>query len=161
MVLRSALLSSGGFANIPMLHDDLVPRGLATDATFAQSMAVAQVSPGPNGLWVVCLGYFVGGWASAFAALVAITIPPLLVLAVRKLYEKHQKHPAVEGFMKGLEISVIAVFGVVMVKFLLGSPAVWLTPTVAVIAFALAASGRIPLLVILTLGGLAGILIHP
>ena len=131
LVLRSALLSSGGFGNVPMLHDDLVSRGIANNRVFAESLAVGQVSPGPNGLWVVCLGYFMGGLPSAFAALLAITLPPILVLAVKRIYEKHRHHPAVEGFMAGLEIAVIAVFAVVMVKFLAGSPQTVLTAGVA------------------------------
>jgi chromate transporter len=158
LVLRSALLSTGGFGNVPMLHDDLVSRGIATDRTFAESLAVGQISPGPNGLWVVCLGYFLGGWLSAFAALLAIAIPPLLVVGVERIYERHRRRPAVEGFMAGLEIAVIAVFVVVMVRFLTGSPANGLTLGVAGGAFVLAISGRAPLVAVLGLAALAGTL---
>ena len=125
---------------------------------FAESLAVGQISPGPNGLWVVCLGYFLGGWTSALAALIAIAIPPLLILFVEKLYDRHRQHPAVEGFMAGLEVAVIAVFGIVMVQFLQEAPRLWLTPVAAVVAFGATLTGRVPIVAILGLAAVAGML---
>ncbi len=142
-----------------MLHDDLVRRGLATDRQFAESLAVGQVSPGPNGLWVICLGYLLGGWLSALAALLAIALPPLLILVIAGLYERHRNHPAVEGFLAGLEIAVIAVFAVIMADFLRGAPHTWLTWVVALIAFAVTLRGRIPTIVILLLAGVLGVVL--
>lgn len=143
-----------------MLHDDLVTRGFATDRMFAESLAVGQISPGPNGLWVVCLGYFLGGWVSALAALIAITLPPLLILLVEKLYARHRHHPAVEGFMAGLEVAVIAIFLVVMAGFLRTSPHGWLTPVAAVAGFGLAATGRVPIFLILLGAAAAGMAVR-
>ena len=159
-MLRSALLSTGGFGNVPMLHDDMVAKGLATDRQFAESLAVGQLSPGPNGLWVICLGYFLGGWLCAFAALIAITLPPLLVLVVEKLYERHRSNPAVEGFMVGLEVAVIAVFVVVMCGFLKTAAPTALTVAAAVGAFALTAWKKVPILVVLGAAAVAGIAFH-
>ncbi|HWD38996.1 MAG TPA: chromate transporter [Fimbriimonas sp.] len=160
MVLRSALLSSGGMGNVPLLHDDLVSRGLATDRQFAESLAVGQLSPGPNGLWVVCLGYFLGGWLGALASLFAIMLPPLLVLLVDKLYDRHQDHPAVEGFMTGLEVAVIGVFIVVMFGFLQSAPHNALTAAVSVAGLGLTVWGRAPIVVILVAAALAGIAVR-
>jgi chromate transporter len=127
---------------------------------FAESLAVGQISPGPNGLWVVCLGYFLGGWVSAFAALVAITIPPLLILLLEKLYARHRHHPAVEGFMTGLEVAVIAIFIVVMAQFLQGAPHGWLTPVAAIAGFGAALSGRVPIIAILLAAAAIGIVVR-
>ena len=63
LVLKASLLSTGGLGNVPGLHDDLVAtRGWVTERQFAESIAVGQTSPGPNGVWVISLGYMIGGW---------------------------------------------------------------------------------------------------
>jgi chromate transporter len=160
LVFRSALLSTGGFGNVPMLHDDLVSRGIATNRQFAESLAVGQVSPGPNGLWVICLGYFLGGWAGAFASLIGITIPPLAVIFVEKLYDRHRQHPAVEGFVGGLEVAVIAIFVVVMGQFLVSAPHTWLTVAAGSVGLVLTLTGRVPPVVVIALAAGAGIAAH-
>src|SRR5580693_4521229 len=85
-MLRAALFSSGGTGNVSILHDSFVPKGLATDGQFAQALTIGQLSPGPSGLWVISLGYLMIGPWGAVAALAGITIPPLLVLGIERLY---------------------------------------------------------------------------
>ena len=114
LVLRSSLLSTGGFGNVPALHTDLVGGGVTTEATFAEAMAVGQISPGPNGLWSVSLGYLISGWWGALSATVAVLLPPLLVLVIERLYSRVSDHPAVEGLMRGLSLAVVGIFLVVM-----------------------------------------------
>jgi chromate transporter len=152
------MLSSGGFGNVPILHGELVPRHIVRQEQFAEALAIGQISPGPNGLWVVCLGYFIGGTLDASLALVSITIPPLLVLPIKKLYEIHRHNRAVEGFMLGLEIGVIGIFLSVMIDFLASAPKILLTPVVAVSAFALSLSKRVPIPVIILVAALAAYL---
>ena len=89
LVLRSALLTTGGLGNVPILHDDLIGRGWASPRQFAEALAVGQVSPGPNGLWVVSLGYLVGGPGGAAVSLLAILLPPLLVLGIDQIGRAH------------------------------------------------------------------------
>lgn len=95
--------------NLPSLHADLLARGWATEQQFAESLVIGQVAPGPNGLWVISLGYLTGGWRGAILALIAINLPPLLVLMVDQLYRRVKNHPAVEGFARGLSLAVVGV----------------------------------------------------
>ena len=78
-VLKASTLSTGGLGNAPILHADLVRTGLATQGQFTSSLAVGQLSPGPSGLWVVALGYLLGGMAGGLAALAAVCLPPFAV----------------------------------------------------------------------------------
>ena len=63
LLLKGSLFSTGGMGNVPILHADLLARGWSSDRQFAESMAIGQITPGPNGLWVISLGYLVGGVA--------------------------------------------------------------------------------------------------
>src|SRR5256885_13062862 len=73
LFLKASLFSTGGFSNLPSLHQDLIANGWAKEADFGQSIAIGQISPGPNGLWVISLGYLTYGYLGAFLALIAIT----------------------------------------------------------------------------------------
>lgn len=162
LVLRAALLSTGGFGNAPALHADLVEaRGWASDEQFGAAFAVGQVSPGPNGLWVISLGYLVNGWPGALAALVAITLPPLLVVGVERAYRHVQSHPATEGFVRGLGLAVTGAFLVVLGRLLLGDAGTIapIRPIIAIAACLLGLAGRVPVVIILLLAALAGILL--
>jgi chromate transporter len=156
LAFKASLFSSGGFGNIPSLHADLIARGFATDKTFAEAVAVGQVSPGPNGLWVLSLGYLVGGIWGALAALVAVTLPPLLVLLVRSLYGRIQHHPFVEGFMRGLTLAVVGIFVVVLWRLM---NVAGISPRTVLIfggAMVLGFWGRVPVIVVLALAAVAG-----
>ncbi len=157
LILRSSLLSTGGFGNVPALHTDLVGGGVTSDATFAESLAIGQISPGPNGLWVVSLGFLVSGWAGALAATLAVVLPPLLVLLVERLYNRVQDHPAVEGFIRGLSLAVVGVFLVVMGRLLAGFRHDSLALTVAAVACGLGLSKRVPVLFVVLGSAIVGI----
>src|SRR5437899_9311795 len=88
LFIKASLFSSGGISNLPSLHQDLTAAGWASEADFGQSLAIGQVSPGPNGLWVISLGYLTYGLPGATLALIAITIPPFLVLAISAIYNR-------------------------------------------------------------------------
>src|SRR5205085_4702564 len=88
LFLKASLFSTGGFSNLPSLHQDLLANGWATEADFGQSIAIGQISPGPNGLWVISMGYITDGYFGAFLALIAITLPALLVLVISAGYTR-------------------------------------------------------------------------
>src|SRR5450631_1059948 len=106
LFLKASLFSSGGFSNLPSLHQDLIGNGWAKEADFGQSIAIGQISPGPNGLWVISLGYLTYGYLGALFALIAITLPPLLVLAIAAVYTHIEHQARVQGAMYGVSLAV-------------------------------------------------------
>src|SRR5579872_3568263 len=92
IVFKGSLFSTSGLGNVPSIHNDLLARGWATERQFGEALAVGQVSPGPNGLWIISLGYLVGGIRGALLTLVAICLPPLLILMVDRVYQRVNEH---------------------------------------------------------------------
>ncbi|MEP6754882.1 MAG: chromate transporter [Chthonomonadales bacterium] len=158
IALKASLLSTSGFGNVPSLHHDLLAGHWATETDFGEAMAVGQISPGPNGLWVVSLGYLMDGWRGSLLALVAITIPPILVLLLENLYRQVKHHPVVEGFIRGLSLAVVGVFVVVLFGLLNRVGIDLKSVGISLGAMVLWASRRVPVVGILILGGGAGIL---
>jgi chromate transporter len=114
LMFKAALFSTSGSGNLPILHQDLLARGWATDRNFAESLAIGQISPGPSGLWVISLGYLLDGLRGALLTLVAITLPPLVVLLIDGFYRRYGDHPALQGFVRGLSLAVSGIFFVVL-----------------------------------------------
>ena len=160
-MLRAALLSTTGTGNLPLVHQDLLSRGWATDRQFAESLAIGQISPGPTGLWVISLGYFVDGLRGAALTLIAIALPPLLVLVlVHGLYRRLGHHPATQGFVRGLGLAVAGIFVIVLTGIM--NTAGWNVTNlvIAVGAIALGATQRVPVLAVLILAAVVGIALY-
>ncbi len=158
LFLKASLFSTGGFGNLPSLHRDLLAHRWATEQDFAASLMVGQISPGPNGLWVVSLGYLTDGLRGLLLSVVAVTLPPMMVLLVERAYRAVQHHPAVEGFMRGLALSLAGIFAVILLGLLHHSGLNLRSMTIALAALVLGATKRIPLPLIILLGALAGAL---
>src|ERR687886_2174586 len=84
--VKISFLSFGGTASLPLLHDELGrQRSLLPDSDFASAIAIGYVAPGPNGLFMLPIGYFLDGVPGAVvaaAALWVVSIPVLLLLKV-------------------------------------------------------------------------------
>ena len=160
LFFKASLFSSGGFSNLPSLHQDLLSSGWAVDADFGESIAIGQISPGPNGLWVICLGYLTYGYAGAAIALVAITLPALLVLVVSAAYNRIQRQRWVEGFMKGISLAVLGIL-LTVVWTIIRQPIIdWRGWLIALGAFGLTMTRKVNLLVILSLAGVVGYFLY-
>ena len=160
LFLKASLFSTGGFSNLPSLHQDLIANGWAKESYFGQSIAIGQISPGPNGLWVICLGYLTYGFAGAFLALIAITLPALLVLVVAGGYTRIEHRRWVQGAMYGISLAVIGLL-LSVVWTILHQPGVdWKGLLIAAGAFGLALSRKVNILIILGLAGLAGFVLY-
>ncbi len=160
LFLKASLFSTGGLSNLPSLHQDLIGNGWAVEADFGQAVAIGQISPGPNGLWVVSLGYLTYGYLGAFLALIAITLPALLVLVVSAGYARIERRTWVQGAMHGVSLAVVGLL-LTVVWTILHQPGVdWKGLLIALAAFGLALSRKINILIILSLAGLAGYLLY-
>jgi chromate transporter len=160
LMLKASLFSTGGFGNVPSLHDDLLPRHWATETQFAESLAVGQVSPGPNGLWIISLGFLIDGLRGALIALAAITIPPLFVFSVEWLYHRTKDHPAVEGFMRGMSLAMVGIFLVVLQRLLTNIGVETRSLLLMAAAFGAGLTQRVPVVVVLGCAAVIGLILR-
>lgn len=160
LLLKASLFSTSGTGNVPSLHHDLLTRGWATERQFGEALAVGQVAPGPSGLWVISLGYLLDGLRGALLALVAITLPPLLILVLDRLYRRVREHPAMEGFVRGLSLAVIGTFLVVLVALLRGVGLDAGSALIVLGSLVLGQTRRVPVAAVLALAALVGTLIY-
>jgi chromate transporter len=158
LFLKASLFSTGGFGNLPFLTHDLLALNWATSSDFATAIAVGNLSPGPNGLWSVSLGYLTFGWAGAFIALAALSLPPLLILVVSASYDRIEHRPLTQYVTRGLGIGVIGMSLAVSWSLMADSITDWRAILIMLGAFALALNRKVPIILILASAALAGLL---
>jgi chromate transporter len=101
--LRSSALAVGGLASLPLLRADLVPQ-YVNDAAIVQALAIGRLGPGPNGLYIVSLGYLVAGWTGALFALVGASLAPLVVLPATLLARRWLLSHWFGGLVRGVAL---------------------------------------------------------
>lgn len=103
--LKASALGLGGYGSLPLLREDLILAGHATDEQLVQSLAVGRLSTGPNGTYVVSLGYFAGGIPGAIAALLAACIPPLVMVPLVAVARGRLLSASFAGFVRGASLA--------------------------------------------------------
>lgn len=160
LFLKATLLSTGGLGNLPFLNEDLVGLGWAKPADFVTAIAVGNVSPGPTGLWSVSLGYLTFGVLGSILALIALSLPPLLILVVSASYNRIEHQPIVQDFTRGLTLGVVGLTLAVALGLVSSSVADWRGILIVAGAMGLALWKKVPVIVILILAAIAGWLLY-
>ena len=99
LVFRDVNRTLGGHASMELLRRTLGARGWLTDEGHALLVAVSRFTPGTNILaYCVALGWQLGEWRGALAALAAASVPASLLIALLSatLSEINQ-HPVVQA----------------------------------------------------------------
>ena len=105
LFLRAVLLSFSGFATVPILREVLVlDHALLTDTQLNDAIALSQASPGPLGLYIVLVGYFIKGWLGASAGVAALATPAMLSIPIARLVLRG-KSAALQGACSGIVIA--------------------------------------------------------
>jgi chromate transporter len=116
LFLRAVLLSFSGFATVPLLRDALVlQQGLLTDAQLNDAIAISQASPGPLGMYVVVVGYFVLGVPGALAGALALATPAPLAIPLARVVLRGRS-AALQGACSGIVIASCALMLVTGVR---------------------------------------------
>ena len=154
--VKSSALAVGGLASLPLLRADLVPR-YVTDAGIVQALAIGRLGPGPNGLYIVSLGYLVAGWTGALYALIGATLAPLAILPATALARRWLLSAWFGGLVRGVSLATAGLLlatGATIVNA--GGTQVWqLGLVVATVAVTL--QGKLHPAVMIVVGGVVGV----
>jgi len=159
VLLRDSALALGGLGSLPLLRQDLVATGLASDAQLVQALAIGRLSTGPTGLWIVSLGFQMAGLLGAGMALVAASLPPLLILPATAAARRWLLSVRFAGLVRGAALATAGLLCATGVSLVVpaGDVPSWWQVVVAVAAAALTYQGRLhPALVVIG-GALLGL----
>jgi chromate transporter len=102
----------GGSATTAVIYSEIIgKRGWVSEEQYALSFALGRLTPGTNLLaFCVGIGWILRGWAGAFVALLAASIPcTLLVVAMTALFADWQENATAQTAIKGAIAVAVAV----------------------------------------------------
>jgi chromate transporter len=112
VILVASLFSFGGLGSLPVLESQLSSNGVSPDAVVLPSLAVGNISPGPNGLYLIAASYFIGGITGSLVACAAVVVPPFLVLAVQRAKQRLIHLSSFRAMLRSLALAVVALLAV-------------------------------------------------
>ena len=158
-LLKDAALSLGGLGALPLIRQDLVAPGFATDAQIVGALAIGRLSTGPTGLWIVSVGYFVAGWTGAAMALAASSLPPLVMVPATVVARRFLMTSWFAGFVRGASLATAGLLLSTGASLIAptSDAVTWSQVVIALVAVAVTYQGRLhPGLVVIG-GALAGV----
>ncbi|MEQ1885033.1 MAG: chromate transporter [Bryobacteraceae bacterium] len=112
LMLKAVMTSFSGMASLPMVRDDLVEtRHVLTDRQLATAIVAGRTGPGPNGLYLVSVGYFVAGVPGAAVSFIALITPAFLVIPLIHWLGQRAKHPRIRGAIRAVILSSAGLVG--------------------------------------------------
>ena len=106
LLLKGTVTAFAGLASLPMIYESLVLQHQVLTATqLNEAVVITRGTPGPVGLYVVSVGYFVAGIPGAIAGWLAMITPALLIIPLLKFAGSHVEHPRVKSAMQAVVIA--------------------------------------------------------
>ena len=103
LLLKATLTSFSGLASLPMVRSDLVvQRKVLTDRELNAAVVAGRTSPGPNGLYLVSVGYYADGLPGATAGFLAVMTPAFLVLPLMRWAGARAGTPRVKSAIRAV-----------------------------------------------------------
>ncbi len=106
LLAKATLTSFSGTSSLPVVRHDFVERyHQLTDRELNAAIATGQAAPGPNGLYVVSVGYFVSGVPGGCAGLLAVITPAFLIIPMLKFLGRWADQPRIQGALRAVTIA--------------------------------------------------------
>ncbi len=103
LLTKATMTSFSGMASLPMVRDDFVTkRHVLTDRQLNTAIVAGRTGPGPNGLYLVSVGYFADGLPGAIAGLVALVTPAFLILPLMSWIGQYAKRQRIRGAIRAV-----------------------------------------------------------
>lgn len=106
LLLKGTVTAFAGLASLPMIQEALVMQHhVLTDTQLNEAVVITRSTPGPVGLYVVSVGYFVAGVPGAIAGWLAMITPALLIIPLLRFAGRVSEHPRVKSILQAVVIA--------------------------------------------------------
>ena len=106
LLLKATLTTFSGMSSLPLVHADFVEKHkVLSSQELNRAVAVSRMAPGPNGLYLVSVGYTVAGLPGAAAALAALMTPSFLIIGVLKFLGRNADRPSTRRVTQAITLA--------------------------------------------------------
>lgn len=101
LLLKGIVTAFAGLASLPVIQDELViQRHVLTDTQLNEAVVITRSTPGPVGLYIVSVGYFVAGVPGALAGWLAMITPALLIIPLVQFVGRRMEHLRIRSMLQ-------------------------------------------------------------
>jgi chromate transporter len=159
LLLKATVTSFSGLTSLPIVRNDLVlRRHVLTDRQLNAAVVAGRAGPGPYGLYVVSVGYFVAGVPGAFCGWLAMVTPAFLIIPMMRYLGARAEQPRVRSAIQALTLAaagLVAAFAVPLARDAITSVA---AVAIAAASFLLLVATRLDTLWIIAGSAAAGLI---
>jgi chromate transporter len=106
LLLKATATSFSGLTSLPVVRNDfVVHRQVLTDRQLNAAVVAGRSVPGPNGLYIVSVGYFIAGVPGACAGWLALVSPAFLMIPLLRYVGARAERPAVRSSIQSLTLA--------------------------------------------------------
>jgi chromate transporter len=106
LLLKGTCTAFAGLASLPVIHDTLVTQHrVLTDQQLNEAVVITRGTPGPVGLYIVSVGYFVAGIPGAIAGWLAMITRAVLIIPLVHFSGRHIHRPRVQSVLQAVIIA--------------------------------------------------------
>jgi chromate transporter len=157
--LKATTTSFSGLSSLPVLREDLVVRyALLTDRELNVAVTAGRSGPGPNGLYVVSVGYLVAGVPGACAGWLAMVTPAFLVIPLVRFLGARADHPRVRNAIRASTAASAGLMVAATLPLARGALTDGLLGTIAAASFAVFSFSTIDSVCVILASALTGLL---
>jgi chromate transporter len=103
LLSKAVVTSFSGMASLPVVRNDfVVTHHILTDRQLNTAIVAGRTGPGPNGLYLVSVGYFAAGLPGAFAGLVALVTPAFLIIPLMSWIGQYANLPRIRSAIRAV-----------------------------------------------------------
>lgn len=152
----------GGWSIIAQMEKEFIEK--EKWITKEELLDIVSVGKSLPGLMIgnvsLMFGYRIGGFICAFAAVIGIVCPSLIVLMIiTRLYEMFRNNIYVAGVMTGIRAAIAPIIGFAGMQLMSGALKKLSCYLIMIVAFLLCVFTRMNIVLIIVLSGLIGFLI--
>jgi chromate transporter len=136
LLLKASATSFSGLTSLPVVrHDFVETRHVMTDRQLNAAVAVGRTAPGPNGLYLVGVGYFVAGWPGACAGCAACLAPAFLIIPILHYLGRRAERPRVKSAIQAVTFAAAGLVIEATVPLARDALTGWIPVAIAVASF--------------------------
>ena len=159
LLLKATATSFSGLSSLPVLREDLVVRhAFLTDRQLNVAVTAGRSGPGPNGLYVVSVGYLVAGLPGAVAGWLAMVTPSLLVIPLVRFVGARVERPRLRSAIRASTVASAGLLLAATLPLARGAMASAVPGAIAVASFVVCAFTRIDSVWVILAAALIGLL---
>jgi chromate transporter len=159
LLLKASLTTFSGLSSLPLVREDFVARrGVLTDRQLSAAVVAGRTAPGPNGSYLVSVGYFVAGVPGACAGALAVMSPAFLIIPLLHHVGRRADRPVVRSVIECVMLASAGLIVSATVPLARESIAGWAGVLIAAGSFAVLTFTRLSTLWVMLASAAIGLL---